>query len=1042
METDDPGAVGWTSPGTTFSILHSAGAPGGTYHYWFDGAWGGQVVAMVTVVDIQVKPASIIVLPGTQRQFFSEVTGSGQAVQWSTTVPGATISSTGLLAVPTGTATGTHAVTVQTVGTPVAPATAVVTVANALPVTGVAVAPIRSVIDEGQQQPFSAVVLGQNAELYANPAVSWSVSGPVPVSIPADGLFTAPAADGVYTVTATSLADPTRSGSATVVVGEDLTVQPSAVSLAPGASQAFTAQVSGEANPTTAWSVLEGAAGGTISAAGVYTAPATAGLYHVVAMGATVDAQLQGMATVSVGSNPEVSVTITPAEVSLVPGGTQQFTASVAGVADTSVAWTASAGTIDATGFFTAPPTYGTVTITAQSHANPQVLTSATAEIAGSGPVTSFQYDADGNLLNDGTRTYEWDAANRLTAVNIGTQRSEFGYDVFGRRVLITEKTNGTVTSSHHFIWVGNQMLEETDATSAPAAGPLGLGNFDAVSCNTIVGWAWNAAQPNTPISVDFYNGSTKVASTLANTFRSDVRAAGGGNGDHGFSYPLPAAFKTGTAQSVTIMLDGTSTGLGTRSVSCPAASLAGAFGEADCTQLAGWGWDATEPSSPIGIDIYDGSTLLTTVLANAFRQDLVNAGIGNGDHGFFLPTPVSLKNGASHAITLKAAGTSIVLGGTRSLTCPAPAFSGHIDFVDCTQIAGWAWDANQPNAAIDVDIYDGTTLLATIPASNFRQDLLNAGIGNGDHGFTYSTPALYTGSTHSITVNAGGSATTIAGTPATITCPNETILTLFFPEGMQSGPTSYYFSYDHLASVREVTTAGGAVVSRYDYDAYGRLTVNQGTPPRFGYAGMYYHQPSGLDLTRYRACDPDLGRWESRDPAGEQVDSNLYRYVENDPTDRTDPLGLGWVVNNSCQNIAIRNETPDYRVTVVPPGTGANADGVYNGIPGPTQGVTGNQCGPYFGDANGASVLKINDWDSIVVDGGCGGQPLQWHFLSFADQLVYYASHIPFMRPDSDGWKQAPGWYDTWRGWKVPYQLWPLVCSCPPPPVATGPTR
>jgi hypothetical protein len=43
---------------------------------------------------------------------------------------------------------------------------------------------------------------------------------------------------------------------------------------------------------------------------------------------------------------------------------------------------------------------------------------------------------------------------------------------------------------------------------------------------------------------------------------------------------------------------------------------------------------------------------------------------------------------------------------------------------------------------------------------------------------------------------------------------------------------------------------------------------------------------------------DPKIGRWLSQDPlAFEAGDSNLYRYVQNDPTNATDPLGLKLMV-------------------------------------------------------------------------------------------------------------------------------------------------
>ena len=61
----------------------------------------------------------------------------------------------------------------------------------------------------------------------------------------------------------------------------------------------------------------------------------------------------------------------------------------------------------------------------------------------------------DGNLTSDGTKTYEWDAANRCTAINQGTHRREFSYDETSRRTKIVEKNNRTVTSTKNLILVG-----------------------------------------------------------------------------------------------------------------------------------------------------------------------------------------------------------------------------------------------------------------------------------------------------------------------------------------------------------------------------------------------------------------------------------------------------------------------------------------------------------------------------------------------------------------------------------------------------------
>jgi len=55
----------------------------------------------------------------------------------------------------------------------------------------------------------------------------------------------------------------------------------------------------------------------------------------------------------------------------------------------------------------------------------------------------------------------------------------------------------------------------------------------------------------------------------------------------------------------------------------------------------------------------------------------------------------------------------------------------------------------------------------------------------------------------------------------------------------------------------------------------------------------MVSHGATGLNLAVYRAYEPEGGRWASQDPIGLAGGLNLYRYVENDPVNGTDPLGL-----------------------------------------------------------------------------------------------------------------------------------------------------
>ncbi len=114
-----------------------------------------------------------------------------------------------------------------------------------------------------------------------------------------------------------------------------------------------------------------------------------------------------------------------------------------------------------------------------------------------------------------------------------------------------------------------------------------------------------------------------------------------------------------------------------------------------------------------------------------------------------------------------------------------------------------------------------------------------------------------------------------------------------FFTQGFTTGAGAYYYTRDHLGSVREVVDGAGQVQSRYAYDPYGRRTAmqeNQQAP--FGFTGHYLHPASGLYLALHRPLDSGLGRWLSRDPLGEEAGFNLYGYAGNDPVNQIDPLG------------------------------------------------------------------------------------------------------------------------------------------------------
>jgi hypothetical protein len=66
----------------------------------------------------------------------------------------------------------------------------------------------------------------------------------------------------------------------------------------------------------------------------------------------------------------------------------------------------------------------------------------------------------------------------------------------------------------------------------------------------------------------------------------------------------------------------------------------------------------------------------------------------------------------------------------------------GYIDQVTATEISGWVYDRDNPDAAVDLEIRAGREPLAVVRADTFREDLRAYGKGNGRHGFRYVRPA------------------------------------------------------------------------------------------------------------------------------------------------------------------------------------------------------------------------------------------------------------------------------------------------------------
>lgn len=243
-------------------------------------------------VSIAISPTTATVPANGTQQFQAMVTGSSNtAVQWQVNgvtggnAASGTISTAGLYTAPSTPVALQVTVSAVASADSSKVANAAVTV-NGLPMGSVTISPTTATLSAGGTQQFTSTVMGET-----NQQVTWSVDGVNGGNnnvgiISSSGLYTAPGSAGNHTVTATSVADTSKSASAAVSV-ISLTVSPRSASLAPMGTQQFTATVQGTNNTGVSWSV-DGVTGGngtvgTISSTGLYTAPSAPGVHTVTA---------------------------------------------------------------------------------------------------------------------------------------------------------------------------------------------------------------------------------------------------------------------------------------------------------------------------------------------------------------------------------------------------------------------------------------------------------------------------------------------------------------------------------------------------------------------------------------------------------------------------------------------------------------------------------------------------------------------------------------------------------------------------------------
>lgn len=82
--------------------------------------------------------------------------------------------------------------------------------------------------------------------------------------------------------------------------------------------------------------------------------------------------------------------------------------------------------------------------------------------------------------------------------------------------------------------------------------------------------------------------------------------------------------------------------------------------------RVAGWARDAAHPNGPVCLDVVVDGTVAALALAEVYRPDLAEAGVGDGRHGFDLGFDEPLTSGTAHTIEVRRSADGAPIGAMR----------------------------------------------------------------------------------------------------------------------------------------------------------------------------------------------------------------------------------------------------------------------------------------------------------------------------------------------------------------------------------------
>ena len=251
-----------------------------------------------------------------------------------------------------------------------------------------------------------------------------------------------------------------------------------------------------------------------------------------------------------------------------------------------------------------------------------------------------------------------------------------------------------------------------------------------------------------------------------------------------------------------------------------------------------GWAADPDDLGADVQVRVVVDGVELVQLPASEFRQDLLDAGIGDGTAAFWVDLTGSVAPGVPHEVRVQAqdvqTGAWVDVDSTpRTITCTGLAgfhdtAAGAYMRRDC-RVEGWAFDGDTPAARVRVRVRVDGRVVADAIADRFREDVRDAGFGDGFSG--YSVPLFGRMSPnvpHRVVVEARDTASRQTwlplgdtGKPMTCYSSAQSLVgsNIVFNGGAELGPSSG--DWAAVIPAPGWTSTGNATVGPYDADGF-----------------------------------------------------------------------------------------------------------------------------------------------------------------------------------------------------------------------------